>query len=56
MDVEQVIQAKYRALSVRLDESMLRLWLATEAQALGRGGVSRVARVTGKSKTTIYAG
>jgi len=56
MDVMKMIEAKYRALSDRLNEATLRVWLATEAEALGRGGVSMVARATGTSRTTIYAG
>jgi hypothetical protein len=40
----------------RLNEATLRLWMATEAQALGRGGVSFVARATGASRATIYLG
>jgi len=51
-----MIGAKYQALSERLNEATLRIWLATEAQALGRGGVSTVARATGVSRTTIHAG
>lgn len=51
-----MIQTKYQALAYRLNEAALRTWLATEAQALGRGGVSTVARATGMSRTTIYAG
>ena len=50
------IEAKYRALSARLDEATLRVWAATEARSLGRGGVSLVAKATGMSRTTIYAG
>ena len=51
-----VIQCKYRALAERLDEATLRLWAAVEARALGRGGVSMVAKAIGMSRTTIYAG
>ena len=51
-----VIQGKYRALTDRLDEATLRLWAAVEARALGRGGVSMVAKAVGMSRTTIYAG
>jgi transposase len=50
------IEAKYRDLSARLDETTLRLWAATEARSLGRGGVSLVAKATGLSRTTIYVG
>ena len=56
MDALQVIEAKYKALSARLDEATLRLWVAAEARSLGRGGVSLVANAVGISRTTIYAG
>ncbi|UUZ64466.1 ISAzo13 family transposase [Polaromonas sp. P1-6] len=56
MDVLQAIEAKYQALSARLDEATLRLWVAAEARSLGRGGVSLVANAVGISRTTIYAG
>lgn len=51
-----MIEDKYRVLSGRLDEAALRLWAALEARALGRGGVSIVAKAIGMSRTTIYAG
>ncbi len=50
------IEAKYQALSGRLDEATLRMWAATEARSLGRGGISLVAKATGMSRTTIHAG
>lgn len=50
------IEAKFKALSGRLDESTLRAWAASEARSLGRGGVSLVAKATGLSRTTIHAG
>jgi hypothetical protein len=56
MDALQAIQAKYQALSSRMDEATLRLWVAAEARSLGRGGVSLVAKAAGVSRTTIYAG
>lgn len=56
MDIAQVVEAKYRALAGRLDEATLRLWAAVEARSIGRGGVSLVARATGLSRTTVYAG
>ncbi|MHB1618870.1 MAG: ISAzo13 family transposase, partial [Sulfuricella sp.] len=37
-----MIEAKFHALSGRLDEATLRMWAATEARSLGRGGVSAV--------------
>lgn len=56
MDSGEAIEAKFRALSGRLDEATLRLWAAVEAHTLGRGGVSTVAKAVGMSRTTIYAG
>ena len=37
-------------------EATLRLWAATEARSLGRGGVTLVVKATGLSRTTIHAG
>jgi len=51
-----MIAAKFQALSGRLDEATLRMWAATEARSLGRGGVSAVAKAIGMSRTTIHAG
>jgi len=51
-----MIEAKYQALSGRLDEATLRMWAATEARSLGRGGISAVAKAIGMSRTTIHAG
>jgi Rhodopirellula transposase DDE domain len=56
MDQAPIVQAKFLALSPRLDEATLRLWAAAEARSLGRGGVSVVAKVAGLSRTTVYAG
>ncbi len=50
------IEAKFQALSGRLDEAALRVWAAAEARSLGRGGVSTVAKAIGMSRTTIHAG
>lgn len=51
-----LISSKFQALAGRLDEATLRLWAATEARSLGRGGVSAVAKAIGMSRTTIHAG
>jgi hypothetical protein len=56
MDGAEVLEEKFRALAPRLDEATLRLLAAIEARTLGRGGVSAVARASGLSRTTIYAG
>jgi len=50
------IEAKFQALSGRLDEATLRMWAATEARSLGRGGISAVAKAIGMSRTTIHTG
>ena len=50
------IGRKYELLLPFLNERTLRLWAATEALALGRGGIAFVARGTGMSRTTVYAG
>lgn len=53
---DPVLQNKYEALAGCLDEARLRLWAAAEALSLGYGGVTRVARVSGLSRLTIYRG
>jgi len=53
---EETIQEKYMSLKSVLDEHSRRLWAATEAKSLGRGGVSIVSRATGLSRTTIHQG
>jgi len=50
------LRAKYGALSGLLDERSFRLCLAGDAVALGRGGISQVAKASGVSRTTIHAG
>src|SRR5215213_4900494 len=50
------IRAKYTILEPVLDERVCRLWAATEARAIGRGGITRVAEATGLSRVTIRAG
>ena len=52
----QQLKAKFEALKVLMDERLRRLWAATEARALGRGGITRVAQATGLSHVTIRTG
>lgn len=52
----QSLQEKYELLRPELDERGRRLWAASEALALGRGGIVTVARATGLSKRTIRRG
>jgi transposase len=51
-----IISEKYTSLEPLLNERARRLWAATEARAIGRGGVSRVSEATGLSRPTIQAG
>ena len=51
-----IISEKYMTLEPILNERARRLWAATEAWAIGRGGVSRVSEATGLSRPTIQAG
>ena len=50
------IAAKYRALAQLMDERMRRQWAATEAQALGWGGVRAVSGAIGMSPNTVRKG
>ena len=52
----KTIQSKYAALNHALDERGRRLWAATEAKSLGRGGIALVERATGISRSTIARG
>jgi Rhodopirellula transposase DDE domain len=53
MDDDTVLTEKLAAILPRLNEQQRRLLLAAEARALGRGGVTRLARVSGVSRPTI---
>jgi hypothetical protein len=50
------IRQKYRALSGVMDERMRRQWAASEAGAVGWGGVTAVSLATGMARNTIAAG
>ena len=56
MSEEERLQSKYAALGPVLDERQRRLWAAAEARALGRGGVTLVARATGITRKRIHQG
>lgn len=55
-DAIEKIRVKYEHLRSHLDERVLRLWAAVEAQSLGRGGIGQVSAATSLSRTTIYVG
>lgn len=50
------IREKFESLRTGMNEAVRRRWAASEAKALGRGGISRVARATGLSIPTIRRG
>ncbi len=54
-DVE-ILREKYETLQPFLSERYQRIWAATEARSLGRGGITRVAEATGLSRQRIMRG
>lgn len=50
------IESKYKHLGPFLNERAHRMWCATEAQALGHGGVTAVHKATGVTRKTIHKG
>lgn len=54
--VVKQIENKYQHLNPFLNERSRRLWAATEAEALGYGGIFALHRATGLSQNTIRAG
>lgn len=56
--ITKTITTKYESLRTAgaLNERSRRLWAATEARALGRGGMSLVVTATGLDYKTIRAG
>jgi hypothetical protein len=56
MTTDEQIQRRFEELAPFLDERALRLFVAAEANALGHGGASRLARITGMARSTIHRG
>ena len=54
--VVEWVREKYSALSGVLNERSRRMWAATEARSLGRGGVAAVIAATGMSSATVHGG
>ncbi len=50
------LRTKYRALASVFTERSRRIWAATEARAIGHGGIALVERATGISRSTIQRG
>lgn len=53
---EEFVRYRFEVLGWALDERLRRLYAATEAKVLGRGGVTCVSRVTGVSRRAIHKG
>ena len=52
----ETLRRKYTLLFPELNERSRRLWAASEAEALGHGGIAAVAQATGLGKNTIRRG
>jgi len=52
----EAVRARWKSLAPILDERRRRLWAGAEANALGYGGASAVARVTGFALNTVRSG
>lgn len=50
MSKEEMIKRKYEELKPLMNERMRRIWAATEAKSLGRGGIEEVAKATGLTR------
>ena len=53
---ESKIAERFEGLGPELNERQRRIWAATEARSLGRGGIAAVARATGISEDTVGRG
>jgi hypothetical protein len=56
MSINESLKAKFDSLAPHLNERLTRIWAATEAIALGRGGITEVSKATGLSPKTIRVG
>ena len=56
METDIALQLKYHKLLPNLDEQTARLYLASEAEILGRGGKQRVSRLAKVSRVRINKG
>ena len=54
--LDEKYAAKIASILPTLDEAHKRIYLASEAKYLGRGGVSELSRISGISRVTITAG
>jgi transposase len=52
----EALEKKIRQIMPLLDEKQLRCYLASEAEALGHGGIAVICRISGKARNTIVSG
>jgi hypothetical protein len=55
-DIVETLWRKWDAMQNHLDERGRRIWAASEAEALGHGGVTIVHEATGMSRSAITQG
>jgi hypothetical protein len=56
VDVDAVLGGLFELIAPHLTEKQRRLLAGAGARALGRGGGARMARISGRSRPTVYAG
>lgn len=56
MDIESGIRERFQSLEWALDERLRRLYAASEAKALGHGGITLVHKATGVARNSIKQG
>ena len=56
MQTDVLLKEKYETLLPLLNEKQTRLVLAADAKSMGRGGLSKVAKLSGVSRVTLNAG
>lgn len=56
MNPIESLSNKYKTIRPYLNEKQWRIYLATEAQSMGHGGVSRVSDASGATRATIHIG
>jgi hypothetical protein len=56
MDIERFLRQRYNKLKRHMNERTMRVMAAADCAALGRGGISQVAKASGLSRPTLYKG
>ena len=51
-----ILERKIKQMMPRLNEKQLRQYLGSEAEAIGRGGIAIISKISGKARNTIVAG